>query len=69
MENDIGYGHWALKAKDNMRYAIEQLMLKDGTDIENSSDPEVDEEAYADEHKIKFDAHGNIISMDGKDFK
>lgn len=69
MADDVGFGHPALKAKDNMRYAIEQLMEKEGIDIENSTDPEVDEEAYADAHNIKFDNDGNIISMDGKDWE
>ncbi len=58
---ETGYGDPRLKAKDEARYQVGQLVLeKEGIDIEEAEVPEEEVDYYAGLWNIRFDENGNI---------
>ena len=58
---DTGYGDPRLTAKDNARYAVQQLVLEEkGINIEDAEIPEEEVSYYTDLWHIRFDGNGSI---------
>ena len=64
MDNAEGttFGQKALKVKDTARDNVEQLMQKDGVNIEELESVEDAIEEYTNKNNIKFDESGNILN-------
>ena len=68
MDNAEGttFGQKALKVKDTARDNVEQLMQKDGVNIEELESVEDAIEEYTNKNNIKFDESGNILMTESK---
>lgn len=55
-------GQTALKVKDQARAEVEDLMKKDGIDVDSLESVEDEIEKYVADHNIKFDNNGSIIT-------
>lgn len=55
-------GQTALKVKDQARAEVEDLMKKDGIDVDSLASVEDEIEKYVADHNIKFDNNGSIIT-------
>ena len=55
------FGQRALKVKDQARAEVEELMQKDGIDVDNLENVEDEIEDYVTKHNIKFASNGCII--------
>ncbi len=64
MDNAEGttFGQKALKVKDTARDNVEQLMQKDGVNIEELESVEDAIEEYTNKNNIKFDESGNVLN-------
>lgn len=59
---NAAYGEAALKAKDEARYQVRQLILNHkNVDLENAEVPEDEVELYCRKYAILFDKCGNIL--------
>lgn len=63
MDNAEGttFGQQALKVKDQARAEVEELMRKDGIDVDNLENVEDEIEKYVVDHNIKFADNGCIL--------
>lgn len=64
--DDHAFGSPELRAKDEARYQLRELILKQtGEDIEDSEIPEDAIDTYVDCNEVWFDENGNIIEAEG----